>query len=72
MKARDRRWTWYSQILDSALALAGLATIALMLIRWSFPFGALLLVAFCTGGITAGQLIDVLVGRWARKSNGQS
>lgn len=73
MRSRDRRWAWYSQIVDAALLLAGLITIGVMLARWSFPFGALLLVAFCTGGLTAGQVIDVLLGRWASKrGNGSS
>lgn len=69
MRGRDRRWAWYSQAVDLALAVAGLATIGGMIYRWSFPFGAILLVAFCTGGLTAGQLIDALVGRWTRKDD---
>jgi hypothetical protein len=67
MRSRERRWSWWSQALDVALAFAGIATLGVMLYRWSFPFGAIMLFAFCTGGLTAGQLIDALVGRWTRK-----
>lgn len=70
MRSRDRRWAWYSQVVDAALAAAGITTVGVMVYRWSFPFGAILLVAFCTGGLTAGQLIDALVGRWTRREDG--
>jgi hypothetical protein len=70
MRSRERRWAWYSQAVDLALLTAGLFTIGLMLARWSFPWGALLLVAFCTGGLTAGQLTDAVLGR--RKDPGET
>lgn len=71
MRGRDRRWTWYGQTLDLALAAAGLAIIASMVYRNSYPLNAILLVAFCAGGITASQLIDALTGRWLqRQRNG--
>ncbi len=69
MRGRERRWVWYAQTLDAVLAVAGLATIGAMVYRWSFPIGAILLAAFCVGGISAGQLIDVLVGRWTRRDD---
>ena len=71
MRSRDRRWTWYGQTLDLALAAAGIAIIGSMVYRNSYPLNAILLVAFCAGGITASQLIDALTGRWLqRQQNG--
>lgn len=64
MNTSTRRWTWYGQALDLALALAGLGTVAAMVWRGSYPLNGILLVAFCTGSITAGQLIELLLGRW--------
>lgn len=72
MRGRERRWAWFAQAVDLALAIAGLATITVMLVRWSFPFGALLLVGFCTGGLTVGQFIDIAVGRYTAKNGGSS
>jgi len=70
----NRRWSWpwYGQVLDAALAVAGLSTIAAMVWRNSFPINGILLVAFCTGSIGASQLIDLLAGRWSRKDSGGS
>jgi hypothetical protein len=71
MRRRERQWTWYGQTLDLALAAAGLAIIGSMVYRNSYPLNAILLVAFCAGGITASQLIDALTGRWLqRQQNG--
>lgn len=67
MRSRDRRWTWYGQTLDLALAAAGLAIIGSMVYRNSYPLNAILLVAFCAGGITASQLIEALTGRWLER-----
>ena len=41
-----------------------------MVYRWDFPGGAILLVAFLVGGITAEQLITTYVGRVAKRQNG--
>jgi hypothetical protein len=64
MRVRNKRWAWFSQTVDALLVVAGLVTIGAMIYRWSFPLGAIALSAFCVGGLTAGQLIDLLVGRW--------
>jgi hypothetical protein len=61
---------WYAQTLDAVLAVAGLVTIGFMLHRWEFPWGAILLAAFCVGGLSAGQLIDAVTGRWSKREDG--
>lgn len=71
MRGRDKRWAWFSQTVDALLVAAGLATIGAMIYRWSFPIGAIALAAFCVGGLTAGQLIDLLVGRWTGRDDGK-
>lgn len=71
MTARTtRRWSWYGQTLDIVLAAAGLTIIGAMVVRWSFPVGGILLALSCVGSISASQVIDVLVGRWTKQSNG--
>jgi hypothetical protein len=71
MRVRNKRWAWFSQTVDALLVVAGLTTIGAMIYRWSFPAGAIALAAFCVGGLTAGQLIDLLVGRWTGRDNGK-
>lgn len=71
MRVRNKRWAWFSQTVDALLVAAGLTTIGAMIYRWSFPVGAIALAAFCVGGLTAGQLIDLLVGRWTGRDNGK-
>jgi len=69
MRVRNKRWAWFSQTVDALLVVAGLVTIGAMIYRWSFPLGAIALAAFCVGGLTAGQLIDLLVGRWTGRDD---
>lgn len=45
------------------MVAAGLVTIGAMIYKWSFPVGAIVLVGFCVGGLSAGQMIDIYTGR---------
>lgn len=63
MRSRERRWAWFSQTVDGLMVAAGLVTIGAMIYKWSFPVGAIVLVGFCVGGLSAGQMIDIYTGR---------
>lgn len=68
---QNRRWSWYAQTLDAVLAIVGISIIIAMVVRWSFPVNGILLALACVGAIGSGQMIDALVGRWAKKQNGR-
>ena len=70
MGDHERRWSWFGQATDAALLLAGLALITSMLIRNTFPLNGILLVAFCAGGLTSGQLA-ALFRDWRTNGNGK-
>lgn len=61
----QRRWTWWTQTVDVALAIAGLTVIGAMVVRWSFPWPGIVLAMACVGGLTSNQLASVLIARWA-------
>lgn len=60
----QRRWVWWNQAVDLALAVAGLTVIGAMVFRWSFPWAGIVLALSCVGGLTSNQLTSVLISRW--------
>lgn len=70
MGDHERRWSWFGQATDAALLLAGLALISTMIWRNTYPLNGILLVAFCAGGISSGQLAAIFRG-WKTNGNGK-
>jgi hypothetical protein len=70
MGDHERRWSWFGQATDAALLLAGLALISTMIWRNTYPLNGILLVAFCAGGLSSGQLASLLRG-WKANGNGK-
>lgn len=64
-RQEQRRWIWWSQAVDLALAVAGLTVIGAMVLKWSFPWPGIVLAMACVGGLTSNQLASVLISRWA-------
>lgn len=67
MTSTQRRWVWWTQALDVALAVAGLSVIGAMVVKWSFPWAGIVLAMSCVGGLTSNQLVSVIIARWAAK-----
>ena len=63
-RTAQRRWVWWTQAVDLALAIAGLSVIVAMVVRWSFPWPGIVLAMACVGGLTSNQLATVLIARW--------
>lgn len=63
-KQEQRRWVWWNQVVDLALAIAGLTVIGAMVVQWSFPWPGIVLAMSCVGGLTSNQLVSVLIARW--------
>lgn len=64
MTGTDRRWPWYSQVVDAAFATAGLGLLALMAVRDSYPLYGVFLVLVFAGRVSASTLLRYLIGRW--------
>lgn len=60
----DRRWPWYSQIVDALFAIAGLALVGVMAVRDSYPLPGVFLVLVFAGRVTTSTLQRYLIGRW--------
>lgn len=61
---QERRWSWYSQIVDALFAIAGLVLLAVMTIRNSYPIYGVLLVLVFAGRVSASSILRLLVARW--------
>lgn len=64
-RQQQRRWVWWNQTVDLALAIAGLTVIGAMVVRWSFPWPGIVLAMACVGGLTSNQLVSVIIAKWA-------
>lgn len=60
----QKRWVWWNQTVDAALAIAGLTVIGVMIFRWSFPVQGIVLAMACVGGLSTNQLVTVVAERW--------
>lgn len=65
----QRRWPWYSQVVDAAFAVAGLVLVAVMTIRNNYPIYGVFLVLVFAGRVSSSALLHYLVGRW--ETNGK-
>lgn len=63
-RGNDRRWTWYAQVRDAAVALVGLGTLSLMAFRNSYPIGGVITALVCVGALSASAALRALTGRW--------
>lgn len=63
-RGNDRRWTWYAQVRDAVVALVGIATLALMAFRNSYPIVGVLTALVCVGALSASTALRALAGRW--------
>lgn len=63
-KQEQRRWPWWNQTVDLALALAGLTVIGAMVVKWSFPWPGIVLAMSCVGGLTSNQIASILISRY--------
>lgn len=64
MHPGERHWPWYNQVVDAVFAAAGLAIVAVMTARDSYPLYGVFLVLVFAGRVSASALLRYLVGRW--------
>lgn len=72
-RSTDRRWTWYAQVRDAAVAVVGIGILGLMAFRNSYPIGGVVTALVCVGALSASAALRALAGRWEsiRGENGK-
>ena len=61
---RQRRWSWFQQSLDAAVAILGIAIAVTMLIRDSWPAVGVMFALVCLGKVGSTAVIRALMDRW--------
>ena len=67
MTSRQRRWVWYSQIRDAAVAAVGIGGLVSMIVRNNWPPLGVITTLVCVGALSARALLGYLTGRWTNK-----
>ena len=67
MSPEDRRWPWFTQIVDAASATLGAGIVVVMVIRDRWPIAGLVTALVLLGRITASSALRYMLGRWEKQ-----